>query len=98
MHRKEVFLPLFQDKTMDNTTHLEKFNDLTNAIESCGGSIGNADSLTKLYPKFDTLDPDERKVAKKDVIQRHLAHSFLKGSDGVPCSKLKEDLENSSRK
>jgi hypothetical protein len=78
---------------------LEKFQNLVDVLEHCGGTIGQVPGLTNMMLEANGIDPDlasREQVAEamKAAQEQYLSVAFLLGSDRNRYGKLMEDLEN----
>lgn len=90
-----------QKDEMPNEEHLEKFKNLTNAVEQHGGSIRRdptlaAMELQDLCPgtTMDSASPTQKEVAIKNAREKALAAAFVLGANRNKHHKLKTKLEN----
>jgi Reverse transcriptase (RNA-dependent DNA polymerase) len=89
---KRRFYTYYQDRTTNTQTYLEKFKNLVEVVEHCGGSFlesGMAEVVLGDRRAAD-MNTDDMKKAR----ELYLATAFILASDRSRYSKLIEDLEN----
>jgi hypothetical protein len=89
-----------QEKNSNAQTYFQRFKNLIDVVEHCGGTLGDHHGLVvkKLEEwdlTYEAANSAERTVARSEVKEEFLACHFLLGADRRRYGKLIEDIENS---